>query len=302
MENYYFMFGQEYVGPNFKVKNNNEFHFKCNSLMSQVVKSDESIHAPCKITSDYNKLFTMGGLISGELQCASLESGDVQNGVNKTWVWTAEKIDEMKGTGVDSCGTYGNPACAETCKRHIATIKNKVGIVWGSQSPWAESGLIFYGAKHITTIEYMKIESKHPKLSTIHPVEAAKKFLAKKFELVDFIFTYSSLEHDGLGRYGDPLNPYADLESIARAHCMLKPNGILFLGFPVGPDHLAGSYHRIYGKYRMSLILPMWEPIDLINNYLNLSDTKSFEGNWENQPIWVLRKKSAGHYGSGDRV
>ena len=72
---------------------------------------------------------------------------------------------------------------------------------------------------------------------------------------------------------------------------MLKPGGILFLGFGVGPDHIAGFNHRIYGKYRMSLILPLWEPIDLVNSYLNLTDTKSYVGVYNNQPIWVLKKK-----------
>jgi hypothetical protein len=38
------------------------------------------------------------------------------------------------------------------------------------------------------------------------------------------------VEHDGLGRYGDPINPFGDLESIARARCLLKHGGILFLG------------------------------------------------------------------------
>jgi hypothetical protein len=87
-------------------------------------------------------------------------------------------------------------------------------MVVGTQHPWAERGLLHYGAKHITTIEYMKIESQHPKLSTMYPVEAARRFLARNLTLVDFIWTYSSLEHDGLGRYGDPINPYTDLESI----------------------------------------------------------------------------------------
>lgn len=101
----------------------------------------------------------------------------------------------------------------------------------------------------------------------MHPMEAARDYLAKNFTQVDFIFSYSSLEHDGLGRYGDPINPFADLvcfayrvpttvvdrklphlstlamqESIARAQCMLKPDGVLFLGFPVGPDQISNYW------------------------------------------------------------
>ena len=46
-------------------------------------------------------------------------------------------------------------------------------------------------------------------------MEAARDYLAKNFTQVDFIFSYSSLEHDGLGRYGDPINPFADLVCFA---------------------------------------------------------------------------------------
>lgn len=30
----------------------------------------------------------------------------------------------------------------------------------------------------------------------------------------DAIVSFSGLEHDGLGRYGDPLNPYGDLSAM----------------------------------------------------------------------------------------
>jgi hypothetical protein len=51
---------------------------------------------------------------------------------------------------------------------------------------------------------------------------------------------------------------------------MLKKGGILFLGFPIGPDHVETG-HRVYGKYRLQLFLHMWEPIDIVNNRLHLN-------------------------------
>lgn len=61
--------------------------------------------------------------------------------------------------------------------------------------------LLKAGAKHITTVEYMKIVSDHPQVTAITPQELAEKAINGNFSLVDFVFTYSSLEHDGLGRY-----------------------------------------------------------------------------------------------------
>jgi len=289
----------EYVGPNFKVINDKELHFKCESLMYEVIESDKRAKDPCVITDELQKKFTLNGLIGGELQCIPANYSEIQNGAVGNWTWKFNEIEEYDRV-IEDCGpAYGNSACIEMCERYGPEfIKDKVGMVLGTQTPWAENGLIHFGAKHIITVEYMKIVSEHPKLSAIHPVELAKKFLTHSLPPVDFIFTYSSLEHDGLGRYGDPINPYADLESIARAHCLLKPNGVLFLGLPVGPDKVESYLHRIYGKHRMALILPLWEPIDLINNYLNLSDPNTYAGNFLNQLIWVLKKKNKHHHSS----
>ena len=37
-------------------------------------------------------------------------------------------------------------------------------------------------------------------------------------------------------RYGDPINPFGDLESVGRARCLLKEKDILMIGIPVGLD------------------------------------------------------------------
>ena len=42
---------------------------------------------------------------------------------------------------------------------------------------------------------------------------------------MDFAFSYSSIEHNGLGRYGDPLNANADLQDVEMLSCILRPGG-----------------------------------------------------------------------------
>ena len=39
--------------------------------------------------------------------------------------------------------------------------------------------------------------------------------------------TFSSIEHSGLGRYGDSLNPWGDLITMAQSWCLLKPGEIM---------------------------------------------------------------------------
>lgn len=44
----------------------------------------------------------------------------------------------------------------------------------------------------------------------------------------------SSFDHDGLGRYGDPLNPNGDLLAMSTASSLLKLQGMMMLTVPIG--------------------------------------------------------------------
>ncbi len=48
-------------------------------------------------------------------------------------------------------------------------------------------------------------------MSILDPMEMSENFLAGKLEKFDTVVSFSSIEHSGLGRYGDGLNPWADL-------------------------------------------------------------------------------------------
>jgi hypothetical protein len=70
----------------------------------------------------------------------------------------------------------------------------------------------------------------------------------------DFVVSFSSIEHSGLGRYGDPLDPIGDIREIEKILCWLKPGGLLFLGIPIGKDHIVFNLHKFYGQLRLPLI------------------------------------------------
>jgi len=54
------------------------------------------------------------------------------------------------------------------------------------------------------------------------------------------------VEHVGLGRYGDPLDPDADLKAVAELKRVLAPGGSLLFVVPVGKPKIAFNAHRIY--------------------------------------------------------
>ena len=58
-----------------------------------------------------------------------------------------------------------------------------------------------------------------------------------------------TVEHIGLGRYGDPLDPDGDLKAIRELKRVLAPGGSLLFAVPIGRPKLMFNGHRIY-SYR----------------------------------------------------
>ncbi len=54
------------------------------------------------------------------------------------------------------------------------------------------------------------------------------------------------VEHIGLGRYGDPLDPDGDLKAMAELKRVLAPEGSLLFVVPLGRPRICFNAHRIY--------------------------------------------------------
>ena len=54
------------------------------------------------------------------------------------------------------------------------------------------------------------------------------------------------VEHVGLGRYGDPLDPDGDLKAVSELKRVVAPGGSLLLVVPVGKPRIQFNAHRIY--------------------------------------------------------
>ncbi|MGQ9492106.1 MAG: DUF268 domain-containing protein [Anaerolineae bacterium] len=69
------------------------------------------------------------------------------------------------------------------------------------------------------------------------------------------------VEHVGLGRYGDPLDPNGDLKAITELHRVLAPGGSLLFVVPVGRPMIRFNAHRIYSPTQ---ILQYFEGLQLV--------------------------------------
>lgn len=160
-------------------------------------------------------------------------------------------------------------------------IENKNVAIIGSTTPWYESILLSYGA-HPTTIDYNKIVSEDPRVE----VMTTKEF-EENPKTFDAILSISSIEHDGLGRYGDPICPTADLETMERAKKMLNQDGILILSVPVGKDCLVWNLHRVYGKLRLKALLKGWRVLGYFG--FSSEDLDQDRPIAVHQPVFVLK-------------
>ncbi|EFO88542.1 hypothetical protein CRE_13056 [Caenorhabditis remanei] len=135
-------------------------------------------------------------------------------------------------------------------------LDNLTGFIVGSMQPWVEVMALKHGAKQILTVEYnpLTIQQEYQdRLSSILPVEFVRNWqdYAGTF---DFAASFSSIEHSGLGRYGDPMDPIGDLREMLKIKCMLKKGGLLFLGVPFGTDAIQFNAHRVYGSIRLAMM------------------------------------------------
>ena len=76
----------------------------------------------------------------------------------------------------------------------------------------------------------------------------------------DSLSCLHALEHFGLGRYGDPIDPggyRSGLDSLTR---MLEPGGILYLSVPIGPQRVEFNAHRVFSvPYLTALVSDRFE-------------------------------------------
>lgn len=186
-----------------------------------------------------------------------------------TPVWTVKSIESMKKQSMDGklIGNYGGKGTAKLRGYAAKYCKGKHVAVVGSKSPWLEAVLLGAGARHVTTIEYGAIVSQHPKVTTLTNAEFNERFLDGSLEPFDAFMSFSSMEHAGLGRYGDSLNPWGDVIMAAKMHCALKPGGIAIIGVPTlkdGGEGLVFNAHRQYGRARWPVLLTNYKPLPQI--------------------------------------
>ena len=123
------------------------------------------------------------------------------------------------------------------------------------------------------------------------PAAIRAAFLNNQLPSFDAVVSFSSVEHSGLGRYGEALNPFGDILAIARAWCIAKPNSHMLLGVPYeARDRLVWNAHRVYGPTRYPHLAANWK---LIKQMPVASERATREGNAHWQRMHLFQRLDA---------
>jgi hypothetical protein len=206
------------------------------------------------------------------------------NGTISILRWKASRREEMYYGITD---TY----LFNILDRNQALIKGKRVAILGSLEPWYECVALTWGAGEIFTVEYGGRTSDHPAFQFITPSLMEERVKEGTFEPFDAAFSISSFEHDGLGRYGDPLSGNNDITTMAFIRDkVVKPGGHLFFTVPMGRDCIKWNEERVYGKVRLPKLIAGWEVVDtegVVQSKFEGGSEVCHDEHW--QPIYLLK-------------
>lgn len=103
------------------------------------------------------------------------------------------------------------------------------------------------------------------------------------------------IEHIGLGRYGDEIDPDGSRKALAELERVVAPGGVLFLSVPVGRERVCFNAHRVFASEAITEMLPNMrvESFSLVDDAgrfhanFRMEDTDEFEYGCG---LFVLRK------------
>jgi SAM-dependent methyltransferase len=127
---------------------------------------------------------------------------------------------------------------------------------------------------HIASFRPIRVIDIRPLSGRIPNIEFVQADLMRPLrkDLVGFCDSLSclhTLEHFGLGRYGDPINFEGHLVGLNNLIQMLQPGGRLYLSVPIGPQRIEFNAHRVFS---VSHLLELFQPRFRVDQFSYVDD------------------------------
>lgn len=99
---------------------------------------------------------------------------------------------------------------------------------------------------------------------------------------IDSISSLHAVEHFGLGRYGDPIDPDACFKAMASLARVLAPGGRLYFAVPIGRERVEFNAHRVFSP---STIVQAFSALDVVSfsavddrgDFVAVADTRGWD-------------------------
>ena len=216
---------------------------------------------------------------------------DSNEGAGTTYGYSREDVEAYveRAQGVVARQNYGKrPNDAYFLEALVGHVANGSSVlVVGSAEPWHEAVCLALGAARVTTVDYGMRTYEHPQLDQVNA--SFWNQLDDANLGYDVVVSASALDHDGLGRYGDPIAPDGDLLTMRLLLRALAPGAKVILSVPVGPDRVIWNLMRIYGNDRLARLIDGYDIVERIGY-----DSTKLDAVPENvlrtyEPVLVLR-------------
>ena len=89
----------------------------------------------------------------------------------------------------------------------------------------------------------------------------------------DSISALHSIEHFGLGRYGDPIDYYGYIKAIDNISLMLQKGGVFYFSVPIGKQRIEFNAHRVFS---VSYLQDLFHDKFILNSFSYIDDKGDF--------------------------
>ena len=139
-------------------------------------------------------------------------------------------------------------------------------------------------------VEVLDIRPQHETISNVkfHQLDLMLPLPEKWIDSTPSLSCLHTIEHFGLGRYGDAIDPEGYLKGLAQLKKMVMPSGLLYLSTPIGPQRIEFNAHRIFAPETvLSWFDDGWEIVkcavmdddNQMRESAGVDGLKSFKGN-----------------------
>lgn len=114
----------------------------------------------------------------------------------------------------------------------------------------------------ITKVKFVDIRPLDVELRNLECISGSITQLPFDDESVESLSSLHVLEHIGLGRYGDPIDPKGAEKSIVELTRVLEVGGYLYISIPVGSQRIQFNSHRTFSPEEIKKLFFHLKPIE----------------------------------------